>query len=406
MNYDELKTLLAARGQEHILRFWEELSEKERADLAGQIAKIDWETTELWKHPEDLGATGEITPIKSLSLSEIEKRREEFAAAGKNALCEGKVAAVLLAGGQGTRLGSDAPKGAYNIGVTRPLYIFEQLINNLLDVCRECGAFVPLLVMTSEKNDADTRAFFKEHDYFGYPAQCVRFFRQEMAPSVDFSGKLFLEEKGRLALSPNGNGGWYSSLVRAGLEKEFPTVEWYNVFAVDNVLQRIADPVFVGATILAGVNCGAKGVRKAYPEEKVGVLCYKNGLPSVVEYYELDDKTMRLCDDEGNLLYSFGVTLNYLFRAEKLREVAAKKIPVHTVKKKVPHLDEKGELVSPTQENGYKFESLILDMVQLMESCLPFEIVREREFAPIKNKTGIDSVESARELLKLNGVKL
>ena len=395
-------------GQEQILRFWGELNESEKKSLEAQVRGTDWSVLENLAHPENLSGKGKIEPISGLRAKEIEARREEFFALGKEAIKKGKVGAVLLAGGQGTRLGTDAPKGTFDIGITRPLYIFQQQIENLLEVTNECGAYVPLYVMTSEKNNDETVAFWKEKNYFGYPAQYVRFFKQDMAPAVDFSGKVILEGKANIALSPNGNGGWYSSLARCGLLSEIRArgIEWLNAFAVDNVLQRIADPVFVGACIAEGVNCGSKVVCKAEPHEKVGVLCLEDGKPNIIEYYELTEEMANARDEKGDLQYIYGVILNYLFRLEKLDEVADAKIPVHVVKKKVPYLSEAGELVKPQTENGYKFETLILDMIKLMETCLPFEVVREREFAPIKNRTGVDSVETARELLQKNGIVL
>ncbi len=395
-------------GQEQILRYWGELNESEKKSLEAQVRGTDWSVLENLAHPENLSGKGKIEPISGLRAKEIEARREEFFALGKEAIKKGKVGAVLLAGGQGTRLGTDAPKGTFDIGITRPLYIFQQQIENLLEVTNECGAYVPLYVMTSEKNNDETVAFWKEKNYFGYPAQYVRFFKQDMAPAVDFSGKVILEGKANIALSPNGNGGWYSSLARCGLLSEIRArgIEWLNAFAVDNVLQRIADPVFVGACIAEGVNCGSKVVCKAEPHEKVGVLCLEDGKPNIIEYYELTEEMANARDEKGDLQYIYGVILNYLFRLEKLDEVADAKIPVHVVKKKVPYLSDAGELVKPQTENGYKFETLILDMIKLMETCLPFEVVREREFAPIKNRTGVDSVETARELLQKNGIVL
>ncbi len=395
-------------GQEQILRYWGELNESEKKSLEAQVRGTDWSVLENLAHPENLSGKGKIEPISGLRAKEIEARREEFFALGKEAIKKGKVGAVLLAGGQGTRLGTDAPKGTFDIGITRPLYIFQQQIENLLEVTNECGAYVPLYVMTSEKNNDETVAFWKEKNYFGYPAQYVRFFKQDMAPAVDFSGKVILEGKANIALSPNGNGGWYSSLARCGLLSEIRArgIEWLNAFAVDNVLQRIADPVFVGACIAEGVNCGSKVVCKAEPHEKVGVLCLEDGKPNIIEYYELTEEMANARDEKGDLQYIYGVILNYLFRLEKLDEVADAKIPVHVVKKKVPYLSDAGEFVKPQTENGYKFETLILDMIKLMETCLPFEVVREREFAPIKNRTGVDSVETARELLQKNGIVL
>ncbi len=394
-------------GQEHVLKRCENLTAAEREELYARLSVLDWEMLTAWKRPENL-KRGRISPISGLTKEDIAARREEYFRIGAEAIRAGKVAAVLLAGGQGTRLGSPAPKGMFNIGLTRPLYIFEQLISNLMDVVKAAGAYVPLYIMTSEKNDAETRAFFEEHNNFGYPQSEIKFFVQDMAPSVDFEGKLLFEERGKLALSPNGNGGWYSSMQRAGLDADMARrgVEWINVFAVDNVLQRIADPVFVGATIKSGLMSGAKVVRKCEPRERVGVLCLEDGLPSVVEYYELTEEMANERLEDGTLAYSFGVILNYLFHAKRLGEIAAEKIPVHVVKKKVPYLNEAGELISPQTENGYKFETLILDMVRLMGSCLPFEVEREREFAPVKNRTGTDSVDTARALLQKNGVQL
>lgn len=408
MDYKTAERILRAHGQEQVLRYYGELSEEEKRSLLSQIEKIDWDTIALYSHPENLSGTGKIQPISGLKIADIERRRAEFLSCGTEIVKSGKVGAVMLAGGQGTRLGSDSPKGAYDIGITRPVYIFERLIRNLQGVCRECGAIVPLYIMVSEKNEAETRAFLKEHDYFGYPADSIYFFCQELAPGVDENGKLFLESKGSLALSPNGNGGWYSSLVRAGLDKDLQArgVEWLNVFAVDNVLQRIADPVFVGATALSGRNCGAKVVLKAEPHERVGVLCLEDGKPNIIEYYELTEEMANARDESGDLAFCYGVILNYLFRTDVLKEIADRRIPVHVVKKRIPYLDEAGNYVIPEKENGYKFETLILDMVRLAGSCLPFEVVREREFAPIKNKTGVDSVETARVLLEKNGVKL
>ena len=225
---------------------------------------------------------------------------------------------------------------------------------------------------------------------------------------MDYDGKIILETKDMPALSPNGNGGWFVSLQKAGLDKDLHArgVEWLNIYAVDNVLQRIADPVFVGATIESGVNCGAKTICKNNPYEKVGVLCMDGDQPDIIEYYELTDEMANQRNENGELAYCDGVIMNYLFRLSKLEEIADKKIPVHIVEKKIECLCEDGVTRKPEKENGKKFEALAVDLVKLMGSVLPFEVVREKEFAPIKNKTGVDSVESARELLKLNGVTL
>ena len=183
-------------------------------------------------------------------------------------------------------------------------------------------------------------------------------------------------------------------------------VEWLNVFAVDNVLQRIADPCFVGAVIAKGCACGSKVVRKCAPDEKVGVMCLEDGRPSIIEYYELTRELAEAKDANGDPAYYFGVILNYLFKVADLEKIREKRLPLHVVEKKIPYLNEAGEKIKPEEPNGYKFEQLVLDMIHELDSCLPFEVERSREFAPIKNKTGVDSVESARELCRENGIVL
>ena len=409
MTFEQAKTLLEEKQQTQLLQYYDELTKEEQAELLEAIGNISWDFEAALKNPVDLSGKGrDIKPIDGLSLSEVQKRKAEFESVGVQAIKEGKVAAVLLAGGMGTRLGVDGPKGAYNIGVTKPLYIFEQQMHNLWEVNNKCDAIVPLYIMTSDKNHAQTVAFWKEHGYFGYPETEVKFFKQDMAPAVDYNDKIILEKKNLPALSPNGNGGWYVSLKNAGLTADLQKrgVEWLNIYAVDNVLQRIADPVFVGATIVSEVNCGAKVVGKADPHEKVGVLCLDDGHPNIIEYYELTDDMAYQKDENGELAYRYGVIMNYLFRMSKLDEIAGQTIPVHIVEKKIECLCEDGVTRKPDKENGKKFETLVVDLIKPMGSVLPFEVDREKEFAPIKNKTGIDSVESARELLKKNGVEL
>lgn len=408
--YEQIYTILKEQDQLHLLKYYNELTPDRQASLLEQISTIDWNLIHMagQKPASDEKAGKQIEPLGAMELTEIEKRHGEFEAIGLEALRAQKTGAVLLAGGQGTRLGFDKPKGMFNIGVTRLLYIFECLINNLMDVVKQAGTWIPLYIMTSRKNHEETTSFFREHNYFGYNPEEIRFFQQDMAPSVGYDGKVLLEAKDRISMSPNGNGGWFSSLCRAGYLKEMQErgIEWLSVFSVDNVLQRINDPVYVGAVISSGCDCGGKVVRKASPDERVGVLCKESGKPAIVEYYEMTDDMRSLRDENGNLLYNFGVTLNYLFRLKRLEEIREKKLPVHIVEKKIPYIDENGNEVKPEAPNGYKFEDLVLDMIHMMDSCLPYEIVREKEFAPVKNREGVDSVDTARELLTKNGVQI
>lgn len=408
MTYQEAYEKLEKHGQLHVLRYYDELSEAERQALIAQIDQTDFEVLALCEQREALNPRGKIEPIEVMQLPRIEANREEYTRIGLDAIRAGKVGAALLAGGMGTRLGSDAPKGVYNIGLTKEVFIFQRLIENLMDVVKQAGAWVPLYVMTSDKNHDTTVAFFEEKQYFGYNKDYVTFFMQDMAPASDYHGKVYLEAKNKMSTSPNGNGGWYLSMVKWGVAEKLRQagVEWLNVFAVDNVLQRISDPCFVGATIQTDSAVGAKVVAKNAPDEKVGAICLEDGRPSIVEYYDMTPELMAAKTKTGDPAYHFGVILNYLFRVKDLDEIVARKLPLHIVEKKIPYLDENGALVKPEEPNGYKFEQLVLDMIHELPTCLPFEVVREREFAPIKNKTGIDSVESARELCKKNGIAL
>ena len=395
-------------NQKYIKAMMEKNTTEQNEKLTKRLEEIDFSVLEHIERKETVNERGVFAPLDAVEVSEIEARGAEFKELGLKAIREGKVGAVLLAGGQGTRLGLDRPKGTLNIGVAKELYLFEQLLRNLMDVTDEAGVYVPLYIMTSNINNADTTAFFEEHDYFGYPKDYVKFFVQEMVPACDYEGRIYMESQTEVAMSPNGNGGWFSSMVNAGLLSDIKErgIEWINVFAVDNCLQRIADPMFVGATIAYGCESGATVVRKAAPDERVGVLCTEDGKPSIAEYYEMTEEMATARKENGDLKYGFGVILNYLFSEKKLEQIADARMPIHVVEKKIPYMDVDGTFVKPEQPNGYKFETLVLDMVHMMDDCIPYEVVREREFAPIKNLHGVDSLDSARELMKGCGIEL
>ena len=408
MNLQEAQNKLSKYNQEHVLKYYDTLSEQDKDILLNQINETDFSVTDKVINKKDDGKCGVISPIKAMTLNEIEKNKDEYINTGLEAIREGKVGAVLLAGGMGTRLGSDNPKGMYDIGITKPVYIFQRIIRNLLDVVDEAGVWIHLFIMTSDKNHEATTNFFKEQNFFTYNPEYIHFFKQDMAPAATFEGKVYMESPSKIATSPNGNGGWFSSMKNAGIVDIIHNsgIEWLNVFAVDNVLQRIADPCFIGATIKNNCSVGSKVVRKTNPDEKVGVMCLEDGRPSIVEYYEQTEQIRNTKDENGEPAYNFGVILNYLFNEKDLERICDNELPLHIVEKKIPYMNENGEFIKPEEPNGYKFETLILDMIHMLDTCLPFEVVRDKEFAPIKNKTGVDSIDSARELLKFNGVQL
>ncbi|MCR4993650.1 MAG: UTP--glucose-1-phosphate uridylyltransferase [Lachnospiraceae bacterium] len=412
MEESRFKEIMLTYDQEEILEKVSKMNERDKARILRQCDFLDFTFLKALKEKEK--ARGFIEPIKTMKLAEIEKNRDEYEKIGVEAIKAGKVGALVLAGGMGTRLGSHHAKGMYDIGITKPVYIFQRMFENMMDVVNQTGAWIPLFIMTNIMNDREIKEFLVEHKCFGYNPAYIKFFAQDMSPCVDYNGKILFAKPDEFAMSPNGNGGFYSSMMNAGLDKlcKEKGIEYINVFAIDNVLQRIADPVFVGATIKSGCATGAKVVKKADPGEKVGSICLEDGQPSVVEYYEMTDELMQAKDEEGEPAYDYGVILNYLFRVKEMDSIVRNEMPVHIVKKKVPYLAESKDsptgyiTVDPQEPNAYKLETLSLDFVQMMGSCLPFEVVREREFAPIKNSMGIDSVDSARKMLLAIGYEL
>ena len=399
-----LEKRLNEYGQEHLFPILESLTEEEMIRFSEELLAVDFEIFERAKHFEE--KTYEtLTPIPIFHAKRAEEEKEELENIGLRAIAAGKVGAVLLCGGQGTRLGYPHAKGMFNIGITKEMPIFSLHFEYLCEVAKRAGKWFPIYIMTSVYNRKEIEAFLQEHSFFGYEPSAVRFFTQNMAPATDFEGKLYQNSPSSLVLSPDGNGGWYSSLISEGFSDDIREngLEWFNVVAIDNVLQKTADPCFIGAVIKENAACGAKVVKKATPDERIGLICQNDGHPAVIEYFELDrlKKEKAVCTEE----MEYGVILNYLFRVDEMEKTLSQKLPVHKARKKIPYYRD-GEYVKPETENGFKYEMLATDLVERMASCLAYEIVREREFAPAKNATGIDSVESAREMLLALGYEL
>jgi len=405
MAYDgfNLESYLRGVGQSHLLLGWEGLSEEEKRRLTEEILSVDFSIFERAKLFDEKSYDG-LAPLPIFSAERAKKEGELLDRAGLRAIAEGKVGAVLLSGGQGTRLGYPHPKGMFDIGVTRELSIFSLHFRYLKEVAARAGAWFPVYIMTSIYNRGEIEDFLRTKDFFGYDASSVRFFTQNMAPATDLEGRIYKSSPSSLELAPDGNGGWFAALASCGYLDEIRKsgLEWLNVISIDNVLQRTADPRFIGATLTSGASCGAKVVKKADPDERIGLICEIGGKPSVIEYYELDRLKRENAVSVDGLDY--GVILNYLFKVSEMEKMLSEKLPVHRARKKIPYYD--GEYRKPETENGFKYEMLATDLVEYMPSCLAYEIVREEEFAPVKNKTGVDSVESARALLLAQGYEL
>ena len=399
-----VEKILEKYDQEHLLLDFERLTEEEKNHFSDEIYAVDFDIFERAKRFE--AKTYEnLAPMPIFYAERAEKEKEELEEIGLRTIAEGKVGAVLLCGGQGTRLGYPHAKGMFNIGLTKEVSIFSLHFGYLCSVAKRAGAWFPIYIMTSVYNREEIEAFLKEHSFFGYESSMVYFFTQNMSPATDFEGKLYQSSPSSLALSPDGNGGWFSALASEGYLDKIKAlgVEWLNVISIDNVLQRTADPRFIGAVIRENAVCGAKVVKKATPDERIGLICQNNDHPSVIEYFELDRlKKEKSVSADG---MEYGVILNYLFRTDEMEKTLSQKLPVHKARKKIPYYRD-GKYVKPETENGFKYEMLATDLVERMDSCLAYEIVREHEFAPVKNATGIDSVESAREMLLAQGYEL
>lgn len=396
---------LAAHGQGHALAGWDALSPDARAALVAQLAGLDLaELAALYRRKDEPHAA--LPPRDRIAPIRVEPAEAPPAAraAGEDALRRGEVAALLVAGGQGTRLGSDRPKGMYPVGPVSGASLFRVHAEKVLALSRKYGKPVPLLVMTSPATHAETEAYFAEQRNFGLAAGDVIFFQQGTMPALDrATGKLLLEAPGRLALSPNGHGGTLTALAETGLlaDIEARGVRHVFYFQVDNPLVKVGDPGFVGRHVLAGSEASSKVVFKEQPGEKVGILAEVDGRCGIIEYSDLPAEMASERGADGTLAFRAGSPAIHLFSVDFLKRVTGGGgLPFHVAKKKVPHYDPAaGRAVTPETENALKFERFVFDALPLADRWLVVETRREEEFAPLKNATGADSPESVRRAL-------
>jgi UDP-N-acetylglucosamine/UDP-N-acetylgalactosamine diphosphorylase len=403
----------AAAGQETPFRFWEQLDAAGRARLAGQLATIDFRG--LGRLVDELVIGGpkpvEVDPaeVRPAPVARLPRTGAERAEAqhlsriGEEALRAGRVAVLTVAGGQGTRLGFDGPKGCYVMGPITGRTLFRHHAEKVLALSRRYRAAIPWLVMTNPANFAAIADYLSGEDYFGLPADGAHVFRQGMMPAVDPQGRLILSAPDTLAMSPNGHGGTVAALRDSGLLEELGSrgVDALFYFQVDNPLVDVADPVFVGRHLEAGSEMSLKVVAKRDAAEKVGVVVERSGRLEVIEYSDLPAEVAGLTDERGELLHWAGSIAIHVFSVDFLRRVAREGggLPYHRADKKVPYAGEDGATVQPEESNGVKFESFIFDALPMAERSLVVECAREREFAPVKNATGVDSAESCRRML-------
>ena len=406
MNYDEFKSKVTSFGQEHLIKLYERLDEKTRKRLLTQVADMDFnEVQKLFNLTKETKNFDEvkIDPVEVCDAEKLsEEERNEYIKIGEEAIKNGKLAVVMMAGGQGTRLGHTGPKGTFDFGLDSHISIFETFIKQFKDAEEKYGVVVPWYIMTSKENVKETIEFFYNNNYFGYEEGIRTFFSQNELPMLDETGKVIVDENGLIKEAANGHGGVFDALVSNGVLKQLRDlgVEWLFICGVDNILAHMVDPLLIGYSIKNNLTATSVSCIKANPEEKVGVLCLKNGKPSVVEYTELTDDLRYAKKENGELCFSEAHLLMNLFNVSLIEGIAEKQLPYHVAHKKSDIIDEEGNVHKPDAPNAYKFEAFIFDAFERLPKLGVLRYKREECFAPIKNAEGVDSPETARALYK------
>lgn len=405
MNFEKFKSILEEHSQEHVLLAYQRLNDEKKKELISQVERIDFEQMkklyELSQNPPKF-ENAKIEPIKYFdTLKLTEEERRNFIRLGEEVIKSGKLACVTMAGGQGTRLGHNGPKGTFDLGLESHKSLFEILTDGLKKTKEIYGIDVPWYLMTSKENNNDTVRFFEGNNYFGYSKEAVRmFFKQSELPMLDENGKVIINENGLIKEAADGHGGIFEAMFKNGVLNDMKSrgIEWVFVGSVDNPLVRMTDPLFIGFAVSNNYMAASKTIAKAYPEEKVGVFCKKNGMPYVIEYTEISNEMSNERDKNGELVYGESHVLLNLFNISILDKIKEAKLPYHTAHKKATYMDESGNIIEPEKPNAYKFEAFIFDAFAMIPEVGLLRGIREDEFAPVKNASGSDSPETAIKL--------
>ena len=412
-----LLELLAPVGQEQLLRFWDELNEAEQEGLAAQIKAIDWENVCQWVESagkelseEDKNA---VIPAPYMTETPTETDKPLYAQAvkaGLQLLRDGKVAAFTVAGGQGTRLGYDGPKGTYPVSPIKHKSLFQLFAEGILRTQRKFGKPITWYIMTSVINHDATCRFFEENSYFGLSSEQVIFFSQAMLPAFDLhTGKALLESKCSLALSPNGHGGSFKALKDSGALEDMRRkgVTTLSYWQVDNPLIRQFDPLFLGLHTITGSDMSSRALIKRDAKEKLGHFCLLGGKLTIIEYSDMPDTLLYRTDADGRLAFRAGSPAIHVLNREFIERITSGKLDMlpHRAIKKVPFINKQGEKIKPETPNALKLEFFLFDALPLAHSPLILEGNRDEEFAPVKNPDGQDSPESCRAAMNARAAR-
>jgi UDP-N-acetylglucosamine/UDP-N-acetylgalactosamine diphosphorylase len=390
-----------AAGQGHVLRFLQRLSADRRRELLAQAGRIDLALVERLRVEGAATPHGAVEPPgdEFLSLGAARALRDAAERRGVEELVAGRVAVIVAAGGQGTRMGVAAPKGLWPVGPTSGKTLFQWHAEKVVHFARRLRRPIPCLVMVSEATQRATEDAFRWHGHFGLDPTWVRMACQGSLPPLDDAGRMLLETPSRIALAPNGHGGLFAALADSKLLDLLADhgVRTLSYVQVDNPLIKPIDPVFLGLHVERGSRISSKSVAKRGAAEKVGVFARVDGRPSVVEYSELTEEQAAATQSDGSLVFGQGSIAAHCIDVDFAREIAAAGLPLHRARKKVPFVDDEGRAVAPAAPNATKFESFLFDAIPRADRTLVLEVARAEEFSPIKQNAGADSPDTARE---------
>ena len=405
MTYKEALAKLESHGQEHLLTFYDDLDEDGKQRILNQIQALDaGRINRLYDElvvQRRLDIEDELSSMKSETLADLAPaERDRLWNIGLSAIAKGEVGAFLVAGGQGSRLGFEGPKGAYDIGLPSHKSLFQLQAERLKNIGDRSGCSIPWYIMTSPLNHLDTVNFFKKHNYFGLDPAILNFFPQGTLPSVDEAGNILLAELDQISANPDGSGGCFRAFKESGLLDDVVRrgIKYIFFYGVDNALVRVCDPYFIGFAIDRNKEIACKAVKKAHPAEKVGVYAYRNGKPSIIEYTELPQDLAEATDETGALLYGSANVVTHVIKESFLSRVLEQDPPYHVAHKKVEYIDASGQKIKPTSPNAYKFEALCFDLFKFADDLAILNVDRAEEFSPVKNFDGVDSKDTAREM--------